>query len=68
MNQTNDNNLLRDKEAGNLLGLSPATLNTWRCRGKGPKYVKLGGKVFYRRADLEDFISKNLVDPTFTAA
>lgn len=40
-------------EAAEYLGLSVATLRTWRCRGKGPNYVKLGRSVVYRIVDLD---------------
>lgn len=36
-----------------------ATLATWRSRGNGPPYVKVGGKVLYRVADLEAYEKKN---------
>lgn len=34
--------LLSNVEAANMLGLKPTTLEIWRTRGKGPKFVKLG--------------------------
>ncbi|MFG1204407.1 helix-turn-helix domain-containing protein [Xanthobacter aminoxidans] len=67
MEQTTKNNLMSDREAAAFLKMSPVTLNTWRCRGRGPKYVKLGGRVFYRPDDLEAFIRSSVVDPTATA-
>jgi len=39
--------------------VSLATLSTWRCRGGGPRFVKLGKRVAYRRADLEAWINSN---------
>lgn len=36
-----------------------ATLATWRSRGNGPPYVKVGGKVLYRVTDLEAYEKKN---------
>lgn len=33
--------------------LSLGTLANWRCQGIGPKYLKLGGKVFYPANELE---------------
>ncbi|WP_291062792.1 helix-turn-helix domain-containing protein [Hyphomonas sp.] len=32
-----------------ITGLSIKTLNTWRCRGGGPRFLKLGRSVRYRR-------------------
>lgn len=34
--------LLTNVEAAAMLGLQPTTLEIWRTRGKGPKFVKLG--------------------------
>jgi len=44
------------EQAAQFLGLRPNTLEIWRFRGTGPKFVKLGRAVRYRLADLEDFI------------
>jgi hypothetical protein len=53
-------NLMDDKAAAEKLGLSPSTLRSWRCRGVGPAFVKLGrGKkaaVRYHPRDLDRFI------------
>lgn len=35
--------------------LSPRTLEQWRWRGVGPRYMKIGGRVIYRLQDVEDF-------------
>ena len=44
--------------AAEYLGLSPATLETLRCRGGGPVFVKLGRRVVYRREDLEAWMER----------
>ena len=46
---------LRTKEAADYLGVSPGTLEVWRCKGRGPRYSKLGKVVVYDPTDLEDF-------------
>jgi len=56
--------LIDDVEAARRLHRSPATLATWRCRGRGPRFVKLGGGVLYRPEDIEAFISANVRDPS----
>ena len=55
--------LLTTKQAAEYLGISPATLNTWRCTKRNiVPYVKLGGKyVRYRQADLEAYINACVV-------
>lgn len=39
--------------------VTSATLATWRSRGNGPKFVKVGGRVLYRLADIVSWESKN---------
>ncbi|WP_035052686.1 helix-turn-helix domain-containing protein [Andreprevotia chitinilytica] len=46
---------LSPAQAGAIIGVSEATLATWRCRGNGPAYLKRSGKVFYRYADVAAF-------------
>lgn len=48
-------------EAAAALGVSRQTLSNWRSLGIGPTYVKLGGRVGYRPADLQKFADKNVV-------
>lgn len=59
--------LLTTQEAAELLGISPATLNGWRCRGVGPAFTKLGASVRYTARDLERFISSNRFSSTSEA-
>ena len=49
---------LTTKQAAARLTLSPNTLEVWRVRGKGPRYVKLGRAVRYRESDLDEFVEK----------
>ncbi len=35
--------------------LSPRTLDKWRTQGRGPRWVKIGSKVLYERADLDAY-------------
>ena len=44
---------LRTHEAAALLGISPRTLEKYRCHGSGPTFRKLGGRVVYAIDDLE---------------
>lgn len=39
--------------------VSPATLATWRSRDNGPPFVKIGGRVLYRLADIAAWEAKN---------
>jgi hypothetical protein len=35
--------------------ISPRTLEQWRWQGRGPRYLKIGGRVVYRLSDIEAF-------------
>ena len=43
-------------EAAQYLGLSPKTLAMWVSQSKGPKFHRVGGRVFYFLHDLDVFI------------
>jgi hypothetical protein len=43
-------------DAARYLGLATKTLAMWQLMGKGPRMVKVGGRVFYFRCDLDAFI------------
>ena len=44
--------------AAEYLGLSPATLETMRSRGGGPRFSKLGRRVVYRREELDRWLEE----------
>jgi len=52
--------LLKTQEAAKKLRVTKATLESWRCRGGGPPYVKFQRAVRYRPEDLEAFLEKSL--------
>ena len=35
--------------------ISHRTLERWRWTGEGPKFLKVGGRVVYRLADIEEY-------------
>lgn len=35
--------------------ISPRTLERWRWVGEGPQYLKIGGRVIYRRENVEAY-------------
>ena len=46
-----------DREnAARYLGRSPKTLSMWTLEGKGPPAHKAGGRVFYFKAELDEFL------------
>ena len=48
-------------EVAAVLDVTAHTLYIWRADGRGPKFVKLGRTVFYRRQDVQDWIDSNVV-------
>ncbi|ROU09430.1 helix-turn-helix transcriptional regulator [Lysobacter enzymogenes] len=53
---------LKGPAAADYLGFSLSTLNKMRHEGRGPRYVKLGGRVFYRPEDLDAYITASVVE------
>ena len=35
--------------------ISPRTLEQWRWQGKGPRYLKIGGRILYPLVEVESF-------------
>ncbi|MBZ5525306.1 MAG: helix-turn-helix domain-containing protein [Acidobacteriia bacterium] len=52
--------LLSPVELAQNLGLSLATLASWRSRKKGPAYMKLGREIFYPRDRVERWMRSQL--------
>ena len=61
------NKLLTTKQAADLLGLQPTTLEQWRWTGRGPRFVKLNRACRYRITDLESFMEERLFRSTTEA-
>jgi hypothetical protein len=47
--------LLTRPEAAGELRLTIKTMDNWRSAGRGPAFLKLGGRVLYPRSELEAF-------------
>ncbi len=47
---------LSREDAATYLGLKPKTLSMWQVAGKGPRAVRVGGRIFYYLADLDAFV------------
>lgn len=55
--------ILTPKEAAEYLRLSPETLRQWRHLGEGPKYLKPGRSVKYRKCDIMAWLDEITVAP-----
>ena len=58
------NDLLTDEQVAELSGVKPKTLANWRCKGVGPKFVKVGATIRYRPEDLQAFIASRVFQST----
>lgn len=56
--------LICAEDAAHLLNISTSTLAKMRLSGSSPRYVKLGRRVAYRRADLEAWIEAQSFNST----
>ena len=55
--------LLTPPELARELRMATQTLADWRYRRLGPRYIKRGGRVLYRRDDVDRWIESQAVDP-----
>ena len=53
-----------EKVAAAVTGISVSSLRKLRVTGGGPKFAKLGQRVRYRMADLEDYVAARVVAST----
>ncbi len=51
-----NNDLLSVPRTSEFLGVAPSTLAKWRVVGNGPAFVRVGGRIMYRRTALDAFI------------
>lgn len=60
------------KEAADALKVKVTLLRDWRYRGRGPKFLRLGGgnggAIRYRERDIESFLNECTVLPGGEAA
>ena len=59
---------LCEADAANFVGAKASTLRAWRVKGRGPRYYKIGGKIFYRESDLEAWIEAQVRGSTSDVA
>jgi excisionase family DNA binding protein len=54
--------LLTVEEVAHWLGKPKATLYVWRTRGLGPRGIKVGNALRYRRQDVEAWLEQHADD------
>jgi predicted DNA-binding transcriptional regulator AlpA len=53
---------LTDIEVATRLGVSRFTVRSWRLKGVGPRFLKMGRAVRYRPQDVDDYERQALVE------
>ena len=53
---------MKGADAAKYIGLSQSTLDTMRSKGRGPRYLRIGGRVYYRKDDLDAYIEAGVVE------
>lgn len=56
--------LLTENEAAKFLRISPFTLQGWRHKGGGPRFVRIGRNIRYALLDLERFVLDHTCEST----
>ena len=46
--------------AARYLGLKPQTLAKWALDGTGPRFFRVGGRIFYFKHDLDAFVQQGV--------
>jgi excisionase family DNA binding protein len=59
-----DQPLWDDERTGEFLDVPTGTLANWRYQRRGPRFVKVGRHVRYRRSDVEAWLEKNAREST----
>lgn len=55
-----DSDLMDEARLAARLGVSRATLQSWRYAGRGPRYLKIGRLIRYREADVDAYLRAQL--------
>jgi predicted DNA-binding transcriptional regulator AlpA len=48
-----------------MLDVSHHTIDSWRKKGQGPSYCRLGRNIYYRLDDIQEWINHNHMRPKF---
>jgi excisionase family DNA binding protein len=57
-----DKRTLTDVEVAARLGVSRFTVRSWRLKGVGPRFLKMGRAVRYRPQDVDEYERQALVE------
>lgn len=63
--ESDSTQVVRERVAAQILGVSHRTLQRWRLEGFGPPFVRIGRRaVGYRKADLTSYVDGRMVQST----
>ena len=60
--------LLTEIQAADLLRMSSRTLQAWRGQGVGPPFIRAGRAIRYRRSDVMSWATENTIKPKLPLA
>lgn len=60
------NNLLDVQSAAHYLGMSKSWLDKARATGRGPRFIRTGTRVRYRKSDLDNYLEVCVRDTSDT--
>ena len=63
-----DDALIRARDVSRHTGIARQTHARWRHEGVGPKFIRLGRRVFYRAGDLREWIRSQVRENTIEAS
>ena len=59
---SSETRILTDVQVAERLGVSRFTVRSWRLRGVGPRFLKMGRAVRYRSQDVDEYKRQALVE------
>jgi excisionase family DNA binding protein len=59
---SSETRILTDVQVAERLGVSRFTVRSWRLRGVGPRFLKMGRAVRYRCQDVDEYERQALVE------
>ncbi|MFY4729118.1 helix-turn-helix transcriptional regulator [Nitrospira sp. BLG_2] len=59
-----DEQLIDQRAMSRMLGITTKTAETWRVRGSGPRFIKVGSLVRYRKADIQAWLISRTASST----
>lgn len=56
-----DETRLDPRQAAERLGVAPYTIRSWRRKGVGPEYTKIGGRYYYTETQIANYLKSRTV-------